>query len=295
MSLILLLLANSRQSYSELAEKLNLSVNAIHKRIQLLIETSVISKFTAKASIFASKAVVVYLFGTSQLNSFQGLPEKMKAEGSIYWLAIGGGKFLYIGAYLRDINELESLTSFVTKEAGIPEPTVGIMSVPYFPDLAKQNPTDSLLCDLDYRIIHSLKDDSRKAISDVADEIRVSSKTVRRRLARMIDKYLIELSLEWYPDKSNDVITLIDVHFKPETETNVAFTILKKYVPNLLFFWSFVNLPNKFTFVAWTNNMNELQSMREKLEKEESIASIVPNILYIGYIFNTWREKLGVK
>ena len=51
MSLIMLLSANSRLSYAELAEKLNLSVNAVHKRIQLLIETGVIRMFTAKVGL----------------------------------------------------------------------------------------------------------------------------------------------------------------------------------------------------------------------------------------------------
>ena len=48
----MLLSANSRSSYAELAEKLNLSVNAIHKRIQLLIEKGIIRRFTASSSDF---------------------------------------------------------------------------------------------------------------------------------------------------------------------------------------------------------------------------------------------------
>ena len=65
MSLIMLLSANSKLSYAELAEKLNLSVNAIHKRIQLLIETGVIRKFTTKVSLFNVNAIVVFVSGTS--------------------------------------------------------------------------------------------------------------------------------------------------------------------------------------------------------------------------------------
>ena len=80
MSLIMLLSANSRLSYAELAEKLNLSVNAIHKRIQSLIETGVIRTFTAKVSLLSANAIVVFISGTSQLGSFQDLPAKLKAR-----------------------------------------------------------------------------------------------------------------------------------------------------------------------------------------------------------------------
>jgi len=290
--LIQLLLANSRLSYGKLAEELGLSVNAVHKRIQSLIETGVIRKFTAKVGALAVNFVPVFISGTSQLSSFQGLPDKLKTQGSIYWLAIGGGKYLYIGAYLRRIDELESLVGYIKKEAGISEPTVGIMAFPPSPHL-NLKPSDMALYDLDYRIIRSLKDNSRKAISDVADELGVSAKTVRRRLSRMIKNGLIELSLEWYPDASNDIITLFDVRLKPDTDMSRAHSILKKYSPNILFYWAFMNMPNIVTYVVWTNAMQKLQSIRENLEKEAGVISVVPNILYVGYIFSTWRDQIA--
>jgi DNA-binding Lrp family transcriptional regulator len=297
MSLIMLLSANSRLSYAELAEKLKLSVNAVHKRIQQLIEAGVIKKFTAKVSILAAQAMVVYVFGTSQLGSFHDLPDKLREQGCIYWLAVGSGKFLYIGAYLKNITELEPLVSFVRKAAGLPEPTVGIMQpwVPWVPQVpVNVKPSDLALCGLDYRIIWSLKDDSRKAVADVAAELGVSAKTVRRRLERMVKNSLVEFSLEWYPDKSNDITTLMDLHLKPDADMHVVpYQILRKYSPNALYYWSYANIPSTLTFVIWTNSMGELQSLRENLEKEPAVASVVPNILYIGYIFETWRDRLA--
>jgi DNA-binding Lrp family transcriptional regulator len=294
MSLIMLLSSNSRLSYAELAEKLSLSVNAVHKRIQLLIEAGVICKFTAKVSLFAANSSVVFLSGTSQLESLHDLPGKLERHGSIYWLAIGSGKYLYIGAYLRNIAELVSVVDFVKKEAGIPNPTVGIMAIGSFQNGLKPKPSDLDLCDLDYRIIRSLKDDSRKAVSDVAAEVGVSTKTVRRRLNRMIKNNLIELGLEWYPDKSNDIITLIDIHLKPDADVkSVSNRIAKQHAPNTLFYWCFANIPNLVTFTVWTNAMSELQKLRESFEKDPNVVSVVPNILYIGYVFNTWRDRLG--
>jgi DNA-binding Lrp family transcriptional regulator len=54
-----LLMANSRLSYRELAGKLDLSVTAIHNRIQSLIDLGIIRKFTAGPSIFAHNAIHV--------------------------------------------------------------------------------------------------------------------------------------------------------------------------------------------------------------------------------------------
>jgi hypothetical protein len=55
-----------------------------------------------------------------------------------------------------------------------------------------------------------------KATSVIAVELGVSAKTVSRRLTRMRNNYLIELSIEWYPDASNDMLNAFHVHLKPD-------------------------------------------------------------------------------
>ena len=286
-----LLLGNSRLSYSELADKLNLSVTAIHKRIQDLIESRVIRKFTAKISLFQLDALHIVVFGRSKLNSVQNLPEKLESNGLIYWLSVGGGNYLYIGAYLQNIGELDTLISFLKETAKMSEPTVGISTFPMplgiLPELK-----DRTLYRLDYQIIGSLKNNSRKATSEVANELRVSAKTVRRRLARMMKDRLVELSMEWYPDASNDIISLIHVHLKPQADKNTLTKLFQKYTPNIVFYWGFSNLPNVFIMMFWTSSMKDLQRIRESLEKEADLQSVAPNVLYTGYIFETWRDQL---
>jgi DNA-binding Lrp family transcriptional regulator len=224
--------------------------------------------------------------------SFHDLPEKLRSHGSIYWLAIGSGKFIYTGAFIRNLSELEPLISFIKKQAELTEPTVGISQPIPMPGGLK--PTDLALCDLDYRVISSLKDNSRKAIADVATELGVSAKTVRRRLNRMIKNNLIELTMEWYPDKSDDITTLMDLKLKPGSNlAAVGFQIQKNYGSNALFFWCYANIPDALTFVIWTNNMGELHRLREKIEREPDVISAVPYVLTTGYIFETWRDKLA--
>ena len=288
-----LLLLNSRRSYRELADALNLSVTAVHKRIQSLVELGVIRKFTAKIGFGALNAIHVIIFGASKITPLHDLKAKLAKQGSIYWLAIGGGNFLYIGAYLKSIAELEPLVNFCKETAGMLEPNVGITSFasPFInPEAYKAH--DTALYDLDYQIIRSLKDNSRKATSEIAEELRVSAKTVRRRLSRMMTLGLVELSIEWYPDASNDIITIFHFQLKPQADRSSVGTIFKKYSPNMIFYWSFSNIPNSFVAFVWTNTMKELQGIRENLEHEEAMQSVSPNILYTGYIFKTWRDEL---
>lgn len=284
--LIQLLLKNSRLQYRELADKLDLSVNAVHKRIQALTESGVIRTFTARINLSAFEgAVPVTVWGRSEAKSVDETLEKLGKNSSIYWVSVAGGNYLYVVAYLQNISELEPYIAFVKKEAQMPDPTVGI------PELLP--PSDTTLYPLDYQIIYALHKNSRKPVSEIAEELGVSAKTVRRRLSRMIREGSIELSIEWYPDVSNDIMTIFHLHLRASADkSKVGPLLIKKYAPNTLFLMSFSNLPNLLLCVVWTNTMKELQDIRERFQSEEALESIVPNVLYIGYIFDTWRDEL---
>jgi DNA-binding Lrp family transcriptional regulator len=287
-----LLLANSRLSYRELAEKLDLSVTAVHNRIQSLVDNGIIRKFNTSLSFIAQNVIHVFIYGNSKTNSITNLTERLKKQGSIYWIAVGGGNFLYIGAYLRNLGELESLVRFIKEKADMPEPVVGLTGFPFPPMLKNAKIDDkNKLCELDYKIIRSLKDDSRKPISIVAEELGISTKTARRRLNSMIKNFLIQFSIEWYPDASNDIMSIFHINIKSDANPNAPNLILQKHYPNTIFYWSFSNIPDSYVFMVWTPTTKELKDIRESIEKEPTVQSVAPNIIYTGYIFKTWRDE----
>jgi hypothetical protein len=108
----------------------------------------------------------------------------------------------------------------------------------------------------------------------------------------MINNYLIELSIEWYPDASNDIISVFHVHLKPDAILNTPDVILQKYYPNTLFYWGFSNVPNAFIFIVWTPTSKELKDIRDKIEQEPAVQSVSPNIIYTGYVLKSWRDEI---
>jgi len=288
--LIKLLLANSRTPYRQLADQLGLSVNAVHKRIQALKESGIIRTFTAKISISALNGVSIWMFGRSEANSLSEIHKKLGMHDSIFWVSVASGNHLYVGADLQNISDLGPCVTFVKKEAQLSDPTVGILHTGMYHTLRD---TDTTFYPLDYQIIYSIRNNSRKALADITEELGVSAKTVRRRLSRMINENLIELSLEWYPDKSNDIMTIFHIHLGDSVDnSNVLSLLFDKYSSNVIFPIYFSNLPNHVVCVVWTNTMKKLKEIWEQFEREETFESIVANILYTGYIFDTWRDKL---
>ncbi|MEM2100072.1 MAG: winged helix-turn-helix transcriptional regulator [Thermoproteota archaeon] len=293
MILCQLLMSNSRMSYRELADRLNLSVTAIHSRVQSLVEQGVIRRFSARLSPRVLKAVSVLVFGLSRAVPVQELGKRLAGQGSVYWLGVGGGDYLYIGAYLQDVSELVDLVSFLREKAGILEPTVGIVAYTSLP--RDTVPVEAKLSSLDYRIIRSLADDSRKALSKVSEELGVSTRTVRRRLERMMELGLVDMSIDWYPDASNDIMAVLHLNLKPGADSDATRTVLQKHWPNVFMSWSFSNIPNLILSFAWTNTMKELKELCKSLEQENVFQSVSPNVLYTGYVFKTWVDRLVEK
>jgi DNA-binding Lrp family transcriptional regulator len=291
-TLVQLLLMNSRLPYHELASKLGISVNAVQKRINAMVEAGIIRAFRARPSLIASIAMTVLVYGKSSAPSTNGLQEKL-SQGSdcIYWVAFAGGNLIYVGGYVREIAQLEQYVAFVKKTAQINDPVVGIL--PSWP-LSSTRP--KILRPLDFQIINALHKNSRRPFSDVAEELHASARTVRRRLTEMIEEGLVELSLEWYPDASNDIITVFQISLDPSADRGIAIGLLTQMLgPKVLFSVTFSNLPNTMLCFVWTTSMKDLKDVREKLELEKTFESVIPNVLYTGYMFDTWRDKLPIE
>jgi DNA-binding Lrp family transcriptional regulator len=282
-----LLMANSRLPYNELGIKLGLSINAVHKRVMALTELGIIRAFVARLDLSALGAVTVWVFGRSQSKHLQEAHLRLQKNDSIYWVAYSGGDFLYVGGYLKDISQLESYVKFVKDEGEITDPTVAIL-----PSMPRRSSIEELR-QTDYQIISSLHHDARKPLTDVASELHLTAKTVHNRLEKMVENRLVDFTIDWYPDASNDIFSLFHFLLGPNAESEKVFSaLMKDFSPNILFPVPFSNLPNQLVAFGWTNTMKQLEELREKMSAVKGIESVMLNVLQIGHSFDTWRDNL---
>ena len=288
----LMLMGNSRKPYREFAETFKMSVNSIHKRIKSLVNLGIIQNFQTRLGVNCFPSVVnVVMFGTSKTKDKKVTIEKLGKHECIYNVAQASGNLFYIHSYIRNLNELDSLVSFIRQSGEIDDLIIGLgkgHSSKNHEDLG-----DTSLSKLDYLIINSLKDNSRKTISDIADEVESATKTVRRHLNRLEEKGLIQLTLDWYPDRTGEIISMIILNLDPSTnsDTNkIIDELQKKFGQKILFAWAFSNLPNLIILCVWTRTMKELQELETSL-LSENFDSINVTVLIEGRMFHTWKEK----
>jgi len=284
-----MLLFNSRTPYRALAEALGLSVNAVHKRIQSMVEEGVIRGFTTKISLAALGAFHALIHGRSEAESVYDIEGALGSHNAVYWVTLAGGNYVYVGAHLRSIQELPAVIEFVEEAGRMPDPTVGIIHEEFS---GRERPLDELLQPIDWEIIHSLSRDSRKAVSAVAEEIGASSRTVRRRLERLVEEGLVEFSMEWYPSATNHINTAVHIEAGSASPEEVIGKFMSEYQPNALFAWRFINLPRKVIAYLWSPSMNVLRKLTERMGRDGVFRSATPIILYAGSLHETWRDRL---
>ena len=91
----------------------------------------------------------------------------------------------------------------------------------------------------------------------------------------------------------NDIITIFRLYLPPAVTKRAAKARLDEtYSANVFFCWAFSTLPTQLIGIMWMNPMLQLRDLHYALQREPFFDVIVPNILYIGYIFATWQDTL---
>ncbi len=300
------LVVNSRIAYKEFAETFNMSVNSIHKRIKSLVELGVLHNFNTKLSFrnFPNNVNVI-MFGNSKAKNKNELLDKLGRHECIFNVTRASSNLYYIHANLKDFNGLDPLVSFIRQEGEIDELEIGLDSTPPSPNAPVTSETDNSpssdskvwqkkykYSDLDFLIINSLKNNSRKPITEIADEVGTTSKTVRRHLNKMIEEKLLDFSIEWYPDKSSIILTIFILKLDPslqEDKFKIMEELRKEHGQNILFSWNLSNLPYQMLVCAWTHSMKELQELETSLISQK-FNSVNVTVLVKGKMYPSWRD-----
>ncbi|HEY3419287.1 MAG TPA: AsnC family transcriptional regulator [Methanomassiliicoccales archaeon] len=280
------LLMNSRMSYSELGKNMGLTPQAVHRRVQALIDAENITGTGTFLTLKAQGRMWVVIFGWSRAPSMDEVATALKRENDVAVFFIASGNYVYIHGGVRDTNDMSSFVTKVQRLAQIHDAQVGILPSP-------PSTTKDALSRLDLRLVKSLQNDARRSISEVADEVGVSVKTAKKRLDRLIGEDLVQFSIHWSPDTQGDTITNIHLIIKEDVERDkVAFLLIKKLSAGVIRTYSFSNLPNQLIVMLWTRNVKEMQKDCRDLEEEGFFHSVVPNILRDIYYYDEHRHAI---
>ncbi len=278
------LFINSRIPYRELADAIGLTIGAVHKRIQLLIDTGIIKTFIARPSLSALNAIFISIGGHSKLHSFDKIIEDLEENPYTVLLGISTGNYLYLSAILRNISEMHDTTSTLTQICKIDDPFIVIWDYPYI------KPTGSL-SKIDYSILKSLNRNSRKPASEVADETGLSSKTVSKRITNMVANNLVSFSIEFEPSQENDIVVIFHSYVAKNSDMKEIIGKIAHSIPqNLLYIRTYSNIPQFLSVHVLVQTLSRIEYFENKL-RTLGVIDITPRIIHKAYYFKCWLDE----
>lgn len=279
------LMENSRVTYRELAEMTDISVSTIHKRINNLIEDEIILGFTARPSAIALKYLLVMIFGTSNARLIDVVTEELGQHENVFLVSLASGKSMYVIGFLRNITELRDYSTNISKTAQIRDPIIGIIDISYIT-------TPEPLTNIDYKILRSLNKDARKPITDVAEDVGVSTKTVKKRLDRMVENNLVDFNINLSDKAENNLTTGFHIYLKEGSNIDSTIQYLYgKYSKNIIMCVSYSNIPNYITMHTWTRNTQESHEIHKELQTE-GFKDIIPHLVISSKYYDFWVDQL---
>lgn len=291
--LALLLLRSPRAPYRELADSLHMSVQAVHRRVQLLIDQKVLTGFSANVSLGYLGAVRVDVVGRSECESIDEALRNLGAGDSVVTALVASGNQMYVAGVLRGISDLDGFVEFVKRATTMADPRVAIEAGGPFVGKSPKPEAKAQLSELDLRIIRALHSDARKSTTAVASELGVSAATVRRRLDRMIADRSIEFSADLDPTFSGMVGSLLSITLRDGADRKkVGLRILQAHAPGIAYVIPFSNLPNVLVCATITPTLADLHALVDRVGADEDVKSVVSNVAIAGYRFDHWRDRL---
>jgi Lrp/AsnC family leucine-responsive transcriptional regulator len=281
------LAADPRLPYRDLADRLSLSVNGVHKRIQQLITIGVIAGFRVRLAPQVAGGVILALYGRSLSTDISATMDQLGGHACTSRIVAAGGQFLYLDAQVRSNEEMQDYQAFV-RDVGKIEDLKVIAVFMLGPPPAKDP-----LSKLDYRIVNALSRDCRRPLQEVAEEIGSTAKTVKRRLENMEAKKLVYFCLDWVPCSSGDPISIVHAKVRSGGSLQeIGLAAMNRKDPHILGISAPNTEPGLMVFSMWARDLRELKEAETSLNANGDFESLYSNLFYDMRLFPTWMDKL---
>jgi DNA-binding Lrp family transcriptional regulator len=287
-----MLMADSRTPYRDLADKLGISLQAVHRRVQELREKGVLGEFSTHISMEQAGAVVLYVFATSSMPPEEAV-KRLSEDDRTYVVVASDRGFLSIGALLRGPGEMEDYVAKATASASLSQLRVGIMSrTELRSELSGQGKKEEL-SDLDLRIIDALAFDSRQPIEEVALKVGAAASTVRRRLQAMVEHGAVQFTVDFHPHMGEVIVSQVFVELDEGKDKNTILgDIMQAHPRALLFGITFGNLPSFLLIGLWAKSMREINESVKGIADTKGVRQATSNIVVEEWRFPTWRDRI---
>jgi DNA-binding Lrp family transcriptional regulator len=289
---------NVRATLKELADEVHISIPSVQRRIANMESNGQILEYRADLNLDLLGATIICLFGETSRKMDNTILADIEGQGSIYYASFCSSNILFIGSILKNITEMDGLLSFTERVCSIADPQIlipgrGSLCVAGPGILDPIDRDLSSFTELDLKIVKSIHREARKPMAEIAADVGVSTKTVRRRLSRMTKENLITFGMRGLSIGSDVLDSGILVKVRSSECRDAVVRMMRNDPPFFLMnSWIISNTPNTLYFEVQTETVGQMNAMVQKLHSMDEVQSISLFVNMEEHFFDIWTHRM---
>jgi DNA-binding Lrp family transcriptional regulator len=172
---------NVRESYASIAKKLGIDEETVGRRVERVRQAGVFQgwELIVNPHIIGRESASMELDVDPELSK-EAVVEKLKLMEGVVSILNFNGRHLQVGLYFRNRKSLERQVALILSICGSKDSLLLDVDFPSF---------HLRMTSTDWLILNSLRKNPRVKLADLARDIAVSTRTLNRRMSRMIEGY----------------------------------------------------------------------------------------------------------
>jgi DNA-binding Lrp family transcriptional regulator len=259
---------NCRVSYSSLGNEIGLTAKSVKARVEKMQSSGVIDSFIIKVNplVLGYSKFCLLIVRNSKADQ-KHTERSLSLLGDIFERVYGLGNLsIFLLAVKKEAEEkLELLVDVIGQDLLIQSQTIA------FPNVREQ-PTYA-----DFKIMKCLLADPRMEISDIAEKISMSTKTVSRRLEKMIQNHVLDFTVHGDPTAIRGYIVSV---VSANTDKGSYGKVLEKSYADLkdsFFFYSYSPALTQQDVIYWvfcSKDVFALDSVMKRIESYPGVRKV---------------------
>ncbi len=285
-SILKVLSKNSRKSNHGIAKELQVTTNTVKNRIKKLVKDGVLLGFETHLSATFFNATHCWL--AAQLHT--GEPEEkiikeLAVVEKVNFVMPTTENLLLLAMDFFNSTDLDNTIQHISRKREV----TGIQTYIYSSHHIHKKID---ITSLDWKIIKSVRFNSRKSPNQIAKECDVSTRTVNRRLGRLHKGGVIHHTIAFDPLSSKGTIACtIAAEYDARFPRDKIVTSITGSVNNLFNHFVMVNSPT-IMLIFLGKRFSDIHGNEKAIKAVEGVESIKTYFCTKVYYFKDWRDKL---
>jgi DNA-binding Lrp family transcriptional regulator len=286
LEIIRILNANGRIPFTTLAKMVNLSINGVKKRINKLEEEGVIKGYSCELNfgILGEETGLARINVSSTIERVEEFVDTIGNHKFIFTVGVGiGNKIIAVFTY-KTSSEVVELDNWLKSIAHIDTVEIFLLMSKSIKDIPNIAPAD-------YKIISELRNNGRMPLQTLSERTQISTRTLKKRLDKLIKEGIIYFSTLLSPGSSEELIifTIFCTLGLGANKIDFYQKVMTNFTKNLWVGWIVVEKP-VVILSFFAPSIKEIRSVEEELKQKfseiESIDTITGGE---GFHFQDWR------